>query len=160
MFQFVRVFRLSLHVVGNPCCLVLLWQISARRDKQCPLYRVRNICDTNHLQSFCKLYHHLEGIVPTSEHQKLIKNSENWVGKMRNNGENPPNCIISAYQRPLRACWYSSMLSRKWNWVEGWYIRLRGRGRGRRGGIWGGHICCIEWGQLFIFRLKKRGLVI
>ena len=43
----VWLFLLSLLVVGNPVCLVLLCLISARRDKVCPLYRVRNYGDTN-----------------------------------------------------------------------------------------------------------------
>jgi len=100
--------------------LVLLWQISARRDKQCPLYRVRNFCDTNHLQTFCKLYHHLGDILPTSEHQKLSKNSEIWMRKMRNNGETPSNCLISAYQWPLTACWCSDIPSKKVNLNAEW----------------------------------------
>jgi len=47
VFQVFQVFGLSLLVVGNPVCLVLLCLIPARRDKVCPLYRVRNWSDTN-----------------------------------------------------------------------------------------------------------------
>jgi len=43
-------------MVGNSVCLVLLCLISARRDKVCPLYRVRNWRNTNHLQPLQKLY--------------------------------------------------------------------------------------------------------
>jgi hypothetical protein len=37
------------HKVGNPICLVMLCLISVRRDKVCPLYRVRNWNNTNRL---------------------------------------------------------------------------------------------------------------
>jgi len=60
VFQVFLVFGLSLLVVGNPVCLVLLCLISARRDKVCPLYRVRNWSDTNTLQTPQKLSGPLE----------------------------------------------------------------------------------------------------
>jgi hypothetical protein len=51
---------LTLHtfllIVGNSVCLVLLCLISMRRDKVCPLYRVRNWSNTNHLQPLQKPY--------------------------------------------------------------------------------------------------------
>ena len=37
-----QLFRPFLLMVGNPLCLVMLCLISARRDKVCPQYRVRN----------------------------------------------------------------------------------------------------------------------
>jgi len=46
--------------VGNVHCLVILWQKSARRDKVCPQYRVRNWTCTNDIQTPCKLYGPLE----------------------------------------------------------------------------------------------------
>jgi len=58
---FIHCFRLSFHVVGNPLCLVMLWPFCMRRDKWCPLYRVRNFCDTNHFQSSHKLSGSMEG---------------------------------------------------------------------------------------------------
>jgi hypothetical protein len=45
---------LSLLTVGKPVCLVLLCLISARRDKGCPQYRVRNWRNTSHLRSLQK----------------------------------------------------------------------------------------------------------
>lgn len=42
-------FRLSLHVVGKPICLVVLWQNTMRREIRCPLYCVRDtFCSVSH----------------------------------------------------------------------------------------------------------------
>ena len=55
VFQVARLFRPFLLIVGNLLCLVLLCLISARRDKVCPQYRVRNWSCTNTLQTPQKL---------------------------------------------------------------------------------------------------------
>ena len=47
-------------MVGNPVCLVLLCLISARRDKGCPQYRVRNWHATDALRPVQKLCRHVE----------------------------------------------------------------------------------------------------
>ena len=56
VFQVFQLFRLSLLIVGNLVCLVMLCLISMRRDKVCPQYRVRNWANTNTLQTLQKLY--------------------------------------------------------------------------------------------------------
>jgi hypothetical protein len=55
VFQVARLFRPFLLIVGNLLCLVLLCLISARRDKVCPQYRVRNWSCTNTFQTPQKL---------------------------------------------------------------------------------------------------------
>ena len=60
LIQYVCPFRLSLHVVGIRVCLVVLWPFSARRDKGCPLYRVRNFENTKVSQSTLVLYQSIE----------------------------------------------------------------------------------------------------
>ena len=60
VFKVVQLFRLSLLVVGNLLCLVMLWLISARRDKVCPLYRVRNWNTKDAVHTPKKLYQHVK----------------------------------------------------------------------------------------------------
>jgi hypothetical protein len=64
----VQLFRLFLLMVGNPLCLVMLCLISARRDKPCPQYRVRNWSNTNHFQPSQKLYDPLENSCMTFQY--------------------------------------------------------------------------------------------
>jgi hypothetical protein len=55
VFQLAWLFSSFLLIIGNPSFLVLMCLISARRDKGCPQYRVRNRGVTNHFRSHQKL---------------------------------------------------------------------------------------------------------
>ncbi len=55
-----QLFRLFLLIVGKLLCLVVLCLISARRDKVCPQYRVRNWHATNTLLAVQNPYEHVE----------------------------------------------------------------------------------------------------
>jgi hypothetical protein len=61
--------------VGKPPCLVILCPKSPRRDKVCPLYRVRNWGCTNMLQTPQKLYGHVKNAYSTSP----LKNEDSWT---------------------------------------------------------------------------------
>jgi len=61
--------------VGKPPCLVILCPKSPRRDKVCPLYRVRNWGCTNIFQTPQKLYRHVKNAYSTSP----FKNEEIWT---------------------------------------------------------------------------------
>jgi hypothetical protein len=63
--------------VGEPPCLVMLCPKSPRRDKVCPLYRVRNWGCTNILQTPQKPYGPVENIYSTSS----SKNKEIWTAE-------------------------------------------------------------------------------
>lgn len=75
-----QLFRLSLLIVGNLVCLVLLCLISARRDKVCPLYRVWNWTDTNTIHTQQKLYRPLENIYTISPYFFWAKLMRFWRG--------------------------------------------------------------------------------
>ena len=61
--------------VGNLLCLVILWQKSARRDKVCPQYRVRNWTCTNDLQTPKEKYGPLGNACSTCP----FKNNKIWT---------------------------------------------------------------------------------
>ena len=99
-------FRLSLHVVGNLVCLVLLWPNTVRRDNRCPLYRVRNFGDTNHsehLKQHCRLVDTCYAVYITKRTaQKDAKLAQKLRYKLRN-GDFSRSLMLSKYL-DLRNC--------------------------------------------------------
>ena len=81
---FICPFALSLHVVGNPCCLALLCPIRARRDKLRPQFRERNCRDTNDLRSPCKYPHSIGTYLTISEYKKFSRYSDSSKRYSRN----------------------------------------------------------------------------
>ena len=89
VFQTSQLFGLSLHVVGNLLCLVLLCLISMRRDKVCPLYRVPNWSDTNTVQTPQKLSGPSDNSHTISPFFFLAKMMRSWPSFFGNTSQTP-----------------------------------------------------------------------
>jgi hypothetical protein len=98
-----QLFRLFLLMVGNPVCLVMLCLISARRDKVCPQYRVRNWHATNHPRAPQKPFRHVENTCAISKQSCLSKNDEDLAELLLSTF--PTMSICSAFH--FRSYWSS-----------------------------------------------------
>jgi hypothetical protein len=105
--QLIRLFRLFLLTVGNLLCLVMLCLISARRDKVCPQYRVRNWSHTNTLQQPHTLYGPLGNNCTISPNFFWAKMMKFWLSNTKNTGNNTTNTLqtwISSCPRVVLRC--------------------------------------------------------
>ena len=98
VFQKFQLFGLSLHMLGNLLCLVMLCQKSMRRDKVCPQYRVFFWCDTNTVHTLQKLSGPLDTSHTMSPFFFLRKIMRSWSSFSGNTVKYPINKGI----RPLR----------------------------------------------------------